>query len=153
MGICTKTTALRIQAQPLIAIFCAGADDIYRDDVVFKDPRNTVKGKGNYRRLFRFVRVLGRIVFSRVAVRVQRIWQLDDRCVSVRWEVSGVPRIPWEVEGVFDGVSYFKLDKCGHSKPFKQCYMIDVALLMVNASSPHFVCAADAQARRGDVLF
>ncbi len=91
---------------------CAFADGIYRDDVVFKDPRNTVKGKQNYRRLFRFVRVLGRLVFSRVYVRVQRIWQLDDRCISVRWEVHGVPRIPWEVEGVFDGVSYFKLDKC-----------------------------------------
>ena len=89
------------------------ADGIYRDDVVFKDPRNTVKGKSNYRRLFKFVRILGRIVFSRVFVRVQRIWQLDDRCISVRWEVKGVPRIPWEVEGVFDGVSYFKLDKCG----------------------------------------
>lgn len=29
------------------------ADDIYRDDVVFKDPRNTVRGKKNYQRIFK----------------------------------------------------------------------------------------------------
>lgn len=29
------------------------ADDIYRDDVVFKDPRNTLRGKKNYQRLFK----------------------------------------------------------------------------------------------------
>lgn len=29
------------------------ADDIYRDDVVFKDPRNTLRGKKNYKRIFK----------------------------------------------------------------------------------------------------
>lgn len=29
----------------------------------------------------------------------------------MRWQLHGVPRVPWEVEGVFDGISNFKLDK------------------------------------------
>lgn len=41
------------------------ADDIYRDDVVFKDPRNTVRGKKNYQRIFQGVRALGRVAFLR----------------------------------------------------------------------------------------
>ena len=44
--------------------------EIYRDDVVFKDPRNTVKGKTNYERLFKAVRIFGRFFFSRVYIEV-----------------------------------------------------------------------------------
>lgn len=32
-------------------MFLLHADDIYRDDVVFKDPRNTLRGKKNYKRI------------------------------------------------------------------------------------------------------
>lgn len=87
--------------------------DIYRDDVVFKDPRNIVRGKKNYQRIFRGVRALGRIAFLRTRLDVQRIWQPDPKCISLRWQFHGVPRIPWEVEGIFDGVSQFKLDSDG----------------------------------------
>ena len=31
----------------------------------------------------------------------------------MRWTVHGVPRVPWDAEGVFDGISTFKLDKEG----------------------------------------
>ena len=31
----------------------------------------------------------------------------------MRWTVHGVPRVPWKAEGVFDGVSEFKLDHHG----------------------------------------
>ena len=44
---------------------CLYADDIYREDVVFKDPRNTVKGKKNYKRIFRGLSLLGRLAFTR----------------------------------------------------------------------------------------
>lgn len=43
---------------------------------------------------------------------VQRIWQPDERTIRMRWKLHGVPRIPWEVEGIFEGISNFKLDKC-----------------------------------------
>ena len=44
---------------------------IYRDDVVFKDPRNiTVKGKQDYGRFFKVVRIFGRIFFSRIYIEV-----------------------------------------------------------------------------------
>lgn len=45
-------------------------DEIYREDVVFKDPRNTVKGKKAYRRLFKAIRVVGRLFFSPVYIKV-----------------------------------------------------------------------------------
>ena len=31
----------------------------------------------------------------------------------MRWTVVGNPRVPWEAQGFFDGVSNFKLDKHG----------------------------------------
>ena len=30
-----------------------------------------------------------------------------------RWTVRGIPRVPWEAEGIFDGVSTYKLDSTG----------------------------------------
>lgn len=87
--------------------------DIYREDVVFKDPRNTVKGKKNYKRIFRGLSLLGRLAFTRCRVDVKRIWQPEPNRISLRWQFHGIPRIPWEVQGVFDGVSQFKLDSDG----------------------------------------
>jgi hypothetical protein len=31
----------------------------------------------------------------------------------LRWTVRGVPRVPWEAEGIFDGISEYKLDREG----------------------------------------
>ncbi len=31
----------------------------------------------------------------------------------MRWTVHGIPRVPWKAEGIFDGVSTFKLDRQG----------------------------------------
>jgi hypothetical protein len=87
--------------------------DIYRDDVVFKDPRNVVRGKKNYQRIFKAVRIFGRLFFTRCRLDVKRIWQPESNRISMRWQFHGVPRIPWEVEGIFDGVSQFKLDSEG----------------------------------------
>lgn len=87
--------------------------DIYREDVVFKDPRNTVRGKKNYQRIFKGVRIFGRLFFTRCRVDVRRIWQPESNRISMRWQFHGVPRIPWEVEGIFEGVSQFKLDSEG----------------------------------------
>ena len=34
-------------------------------------------------------------------------------CYRLRWTVRGVPRVPWEAEGIFDGISEYKLDRTG----------------------------------------
>ena len=65
----------------------AFTDDIYRDDVVFKDPRNTVRGKKNYERIFRGLRIFGRVCFTRCHVDVRRIWQPETNRISLRWQV------------------------------------------------------------------
>ena len=31
----------------------------------------------------------------------------------MRWTVHGVPRVPWDAEGIFDGISTFRLDRKG----------------------------------------
>ena len=43
-------------------------------------------------------------------------WQWPARgCLfcRLRWTVRGIPRVPWETEGIFDGISEYKLDKQG----------------------------------------
>lgn len=87
--------------------------DIYREDIVFRDPRNCFKGMKNYKTIFWSLRFHGRIFFKSLYVEVKRIWQIDDTCIRMRWQVHGIPRVPWEAEGIFDGVSTFKLDRKG----------------------------------------
>jgi len=87
--------------------------DIYREDVVFKDPRNTFKGMDKYKTIFWSLRFHGRIFFRSIYVEIKRLWQIDDNCIRMRWTVHGFPRVPWEAEGTFDGVSEFKLDRDG----------------------------------------
>ena len=54
------------------------ADDIYREDVVFRDPRNTFRGLKNYKTIFWSLRFHGRLFFKVLYVDVQRLWQPDD---------------------------------------------------------------------------
>ena len=39
----------------------------------------------------------------------------------MRWTVRGIPRVPWNAEGVFDGVSTFRLDKSGKIYEHQVC--------------------------------
>lgn len=88
---------------------------IYREDILFKDPRNSFQGMKNYQLIFWSLRFHGRIFFSKLRVEVKRIWQppTDDGVVKMRWTVHGTPRVPWEAEGTFDGISTYKLDQSG----------------------------------------
>jgi hypothetical protein len=54
------------------------ADDIYREDIVFRDPRNTFAGLERYKSIFKTVRVFGRIFFrpQKIEVEILRIWQV-----------------------------------------------------------------------------
>ncbi|PAN16694.1 hypothetical protein PAHAL_3G078000 [Panicum hallii] len=87
--------------------------DIYRDDIVFKDPLNNFKGIGNYKRIFRALRFTGQIFFKAVWIDIFSIWQPVDNVIMIRWIVHGIPRVPWEGNGRFDGTSEYKLDKNG----------------------------------------
>lgn len=87
--------------------------DIFRDDIVFKDPLNTFVGIENYKSIFWALRFNGRIFFKGLWVEVSSVWQPVENVIMVRWTVHGIPRVPWESRGRFDGTSIYKLDKKG----------------------------------------
>ncbi|CAM6100374.1 unnamed protein product [Calypogeia fissa] len=87
--------------------------DIYRDDITFRDPMNVFSGIDNYKLIFWALRFHGRIFFKALWVDIARVWQPHDKVIMVRWTVRGVPRVPWEAQGQFEGTSEYKLDKDG----------------------------------------
>jgi hypothetical protein len=87
--------------------------DIYRDDIIFKDPLNTFAGIDNYKSIFSALRFHGRIFFKALWIDINSVWQPMENVVMVRWTVHGVPRVPWESRGRFDATSEYKLDKNG----------------------------------------
>lgn len=84
-----------------------------REDIVFRDPLNTFGGLHNYKLIFSALRFHGRIFFKAIWVDIVRVWQPSDNVITVRWTVRGVPRVPWEAQGRFEGTSEYKLDKEG----------------------------------------
>ncbi|XP_078439366.1 DUF2358 family protein (DUF2358) [Wolffia australiana] len=87
--------------------------DIFREDVVFKDPINTFVGIDNYRRVFWALRLCGKLFFKALWLDVVSIWQPAENVVMIRWIVHGIPRVPWDSHGRFDGTSEYKLDRNG----------------------------------------
>nr|CAD1843311.1 unnamed protein product [Ananas comosus var. bracteatus] len=87
--------------------------DIYRDDIVFKDPLNTFVGVDSYKRIFWALRFNGRIFFKALWIDIVSVWQPVENVIMIRWIVHGIPRVPWESHGRFDGTSEYKLDKNG----------------------------------------
>ncbi|XP_009801438.1 uncharacterized protein LOC107811745 [Nicotiana tabacum] len=87
--------------------------DIYRDDIVFKDPLNTFTGIENYKSIFWALRFHGRMFFRALWIDIVSVWQPVENMIIVRWTVHGIPRVPWESHGRFDGTSEYKLDKDG----------------------------------------
>lgn len=84
---------------------------LFREDIVFRDRINTFRGIDNYKLIFWALRFHGKIFFKAIWVDIHRIWQPNDKVIMVRWTVRGVPRVPWEAQGHFDGTSEYKLDK------------------------------------------
>ncbi|RDX91200.1 hypothetical protein CR513_26840, partial [Mucuna pruriens] len=87
--------------------------DIYRDDITFMDPLNTFTGIEKYKLIFWALRFHGKILFRDIAVDVYRVWQPSENVILVRWNLRGVPRVPWEAKGEFQGTSRYKLDRNG----------------------------------------
>ncbi|XP_021901387.1 uncharacterized protein LOC110817243 [Carica papaya] len=87
--------------------------DIYRDDVTFVDPLNTFTGIENYKLIFWALRFHGKILFREISLEVYRIWQPSENVILIRWNLKGIPRVPWEAKGQFQGTSRYKLDRNG----------------------------------------
>ncbi|KAG9448420.1 hypothetical protein H6P81_014548 [Aristolochia fimbriata] len=87
--------------------------DIYREDIAFMDPSNSFVGIDNYKLIFWALRFNGRLFFKALWVDIISVWQPVESTVMIRWAVHGIPRVPWETQGRFDGVSEYKLDRNG----------------------------------------
>ncbi|KAL8111263.1 uncharacterized protein LOC141666828 [Apium graveolens] len=86
---------------------------VYRDDIVFKDPLNTFVGIENYKSIFWALRFHGKVFFKALWVDIVSVWQPVESTIMIRWTVHGIPRVPWDSRGRFDGTSEYKLDKDG----------------------------------------
>lgn len=77
------------------------------------DPLNTFTGIDNYKLIFWALRFHGRILFREISLEVYRVWQPSENVILIRWNLRGVPRVPWEAKGQFQGTSTYKLDRNG----------------------------------------
>ncbi|KAK4285658.1 hypothetical protein QN277_002327 [Acacia crassicarpa] len=106
--------AVRTLREDLPLIFVNDLNyEIYRDDITFKDPLNTFTGIEKYKLIFWALRFHGKILFREIALDVYRIWQPSENEILIRWNLRGVPRVPWETKGEFQGTSRYKLDRNG----------------------------------------
>ncbi|XP_022152488.1 uncharacterized protein LOC111020206 [Momordica charantia] len=106
--------AVRTLREDLPSIFITDLNyDIYRDDITFIDPLNTFSGIERYKLIFWALRFHARILFREIGIEVYRIWQPSENVILIRWNLKGVPRVPWEVRGEFQGTSRYKLDRNG----------------------------------------
>ncbi|KAI3969720.1 hypothetical protein MKX01_020281 [Papaver californicum] len=87
--------------------------DIYSDDITFIDPLNTFTGMQKYKLIFWALRFHGRVLFREISLEVLRIWQPSENVILIRWNLRGIPRVPWEASGQFQGTSKYKLDRNG----------------------------------------
>ncbi|KAF9677045.1 hypothetical protein SADUNF_Sadunf08G0066600 [Salix dunnii] len=87
--------------------------EVYRDDITFIDPLNTFTGIDNYKLIFWTLRFHGKMLFREISLEVYRIWQPSENVILIRWNLKGVPRVPWEAKGEFQGTSRYKLDRNG----------------------------------------
>nr|XP_043620723.1 uncharacterized protein LOC122592537 [Erigeron canadensis] len=106
--------AVRTLRHDLPLIFTSDLNyEIYRDDITFVDPLNKFTGIDNYKIIFRALRFHGRILFKEISLEVIKVWQPSENLILIRWNLKGVPRVPWEAKGEFQGTSRYKLDRNG----------------------------------------
>ncbi|XP_051128648.1 uncharacterized protein LOC127249741 [Andrographis paniculata] len=106
--------AVRTLRQDLPLLFTKDLNyNIYRDDITFSDPLNSFTGIDKYKLIFWALRFHGRILFRDISFDVLRVWQPSENMILIRWNLRGVPRVPWEAKGEFQGTSRYKLDRNG----------------------------------------
>lgn len=84
-----------------------------RDDITLVDPVNTFSGIENYKLIFWALRFHGKILFRDISLEIFRVWQPSENMILIRWNLKGIPRVPWEAKGEFQGTSRYKLDRNG----------------------------------------
>ncbi|RZC65045.1 hypothetical protein C5167_008735 [Papaver somniferum] len=87
--------------------------DIYRDDITFIDPLNPFTGMEKYKLIFWALRFHGRVLFREISLEVLRVWKPSKNVILIRWNLRGIPRVPWEASRQFQGTSIYKLDRNG----------------------------------------
>lgn len=106
--------AIRTLREDLPLLFVKDLNyDVYRDDIIFKDPNISFQGKRNYKLIIWSLKFHGSLFFKKIYIDVQRIWQPDDQQIKIRFKLHAYPRVWWETEGTFDGIFTYKLDKEG----------------------------------------
>ena len=132
---------------------------------MFKDPLNTFAGIENYKSIFWGLRFHGRIFFRALWIDIISVWQPVDNMIMVRWTVHGIPRVPWESHGRFDGTSEYKLDKNGkiyehhvhnialHTPPKFRVLAVEELILSVGCpSTPKPTCFESSSSSIGNIV-
>nr|DAD44028.1 TPA_asm: hypothetical protein HUJ06_002258 [Nelumbo nucifera] len=57
--------------------------------------------------------IYSKILFREISLDIFRVWQPSENVILIRWNLRGVPRVPWEAKGEFQGTSRYKLDRNG----------------------------------------
>jgi Uncharacterized conserved protein (DUF2358) len=83
--------------------------DIYSQDIYFKDPVNTFKGKFNYRIIFWTLRFHGRLFFTKLYFDLHDVTQTAEAVILASWTVRGTLRLPWKAKIFFNGWSTYRL--------------------------------------------
>lgn len=87
--------------------------DIYTQDIYFKDPVNTFKGKFNYRIIFWTLRFHARLFFTEIYFDVHDVHQAAKDIITANWTVRGTLRVPWKAPVFFNGNSTYQLTPDG----------------------------------------
>ncbi len=85
--------------------------DIYSQDIYFKDPVNTFKGKFNYRIIFWTLRFHAKLFFKEISFDLHDVSQIEKNLIIAKWTVRGILRLPWKTELLFNGDSSYKLNQ------------------------------------------
>jgi hypothetical protein len=84
--------------------------DIYSQDIFFKDPVNTFKGKFNYRIIYWTLRFHGRLFFTELCFDLHDVQQVSENSIRAEWTVRGTLRLPWKPQLLFNGYSIYRLN-------------------------------------------
>lgn len=87
--------------------------DIYSQDIFFRDPVNTFKGKFNYRIIFWTLRFHGRLFFTELWFDLHQVEATDWNTIRADWTVRGTLRLPWKANLLFNGFSIYKFNEQG----------------------------------------
>lgn len=86
---------------------------IYRADVAFKLPSGQYfMGLSRYKLFLRSMRLLARLFYSDIAVKLGTVWQPNKNTVWIKWQACGAPRFGGD-QLCAEAVSTYKFDSEG----------------------------------------